>query len=338
VRHALIVLLLLAVSACSNATPTEDTESAAGAETEQTEPPKPVPAELPDVIATINGETLSKAEFEAAVKEVEQRAGSAVPADQRDRVYRDVLEQMISYRLIAQEAASRKIDVSEQEVDSRLAVFKAHFGSEDDFNKALAAQALTLETFRDQTRSEMQMTKLLETEVDSKIDIQPQDVTAFYESNPDQFKEPERVRASHILIMVPPDGDTSAKDTARSKAQDVLKRIRAGGDFAALAKEHSEDPSNAGQGGDLGYFSRGQMVEPFEKAAFSIQPGELSDVVETPFGFHVIKVADRQEGRTLPLDEVRAQLEEFLRNRERQERTSAFVDTLKKKGQVDVGI
>jgi peptidyl-prolyl cis-trans isomerase C len=112
--------------------------------------------------------------------------------------------------------------------------------------------------------------------------------------------------------------------------------VKAGKDFAELAKHYSQDPGSAANGGDLGYFAQGQMVGPFEQAAFALKPGAVSDVVETPFGFHIIKVADHQAARTVPLDEVRPQIEQFLQNQRRQQKTEAFINSLKAKGRVEV--
>lgn len=168
------------------------------------------------------------------------------------------------------------------------------------------------------------------------MSVQPQDLTDFYQQNPDQFEQDERVRASHILIAVPANADVKVKEQARAKAESVLKQIKSGQDFAEAAKRHSQDPGNAQNGGDLGYFTRGQMVGAFERAVFALQPGGVSDVVETPFGFHIVKLAERQPAKTLALDEVRPQLEQFLKERQRQEKTTAFMESLKSKGKIEI--
>ena len=144
------------------------------------------------------------------------------------------------------------------------------------------------------------------------------------------------MRASHILITVAQDADAAAKAQARTKAEQLLKDVKAGKDFAALAKEHSQDPGSAVNGGDLGFFEQGQMVGPFNDAAFSMQPGATSDLIETQFGYHIIRVAEKQAARTIPLDDVRPQVEQFLQNRNREEQTEAFVKALRAKGKVEI--
>lgn len=124
----------------------------------------------------------------------------------------------------------------------------------------------------------------------------------------DRFTEQEQVRASHILIPIAPDADDAGKATARKKAEDVLAKVKAGGDFAALAKENSGDPGSASKGGDLGFFPRGRMVGPFEEVAFSLAPGTVSEIVESPFGLHIIRVDEKKPGGPQPLDQVREEI------------------------------
>ena len=338
VKHGLVFVGLLALlSGCSK---TASTKEAAPASAEQkTEAPvaaKPVPDQLPDVLARINGETVTKAEFEQAVAQLEQRAGRSVPAEQRNQVYRDVLDQLIGFKLLSQEAKARKIEVPAAELEERMNAVKGHFGTPAEFEKALAAQNVTPDKFKEQTLGEIRMGKMMEAEVETKVSVGPADLDDFYKKNPDQFKQPERVRASHILLQVAADADAKKKADVKAKAEGILKKIKAGGDFAELAKKNSEDPGNAPAGGDLGYFTKGQMVGAFERVAFELKPGAVSELVETPFGFHIIKVVDKQDGKTLTLDEVRPQLEQFLKQRQREEKTLAFVKSLKTKGKVEI--
>lgn len=338
--RVLSVVLLVLFSACSKDNAASASANPAARQTAQPPAadakPKPVPAELPDVIARVNGEAIGKFDLERAIKNVEGRAGKPVPADERDRIYRGVLDQLIAYRLLTQEGKSRKIDVPDAEVDARMAQIKQQFPSEDAFKQTLTQQNMTFEQLREDAKNDMRVAKMLEGEVTASVAVQPQDVSAFYEKNPDKFKQGERVRASHILIRTPEKADPKTKEEARTKAAGVLSEVKAGKDFGELAKNHSQDPGSAANGGDLGYFAQGQMVGPFEQAAFALKPGAVSDIVETPFGFHIIKVADKQAARTVPLDEVKPQIEQFLQNQQRQQKTEAFINSLKAKGKVEI--
>jgi peptidyl-prolyl cis-trans isomerase C len=348
VRQHLWVAVLLAAalgcqkapastSAAGNATPAADAKTAANgaAAPAAAEKPKPVPAELPAVLARVNGEAITKAEFEQSVHNLEGRAGRTVPPEQRDEVYRGLLNDMLAFKLLKQEATKRQVALSDQDVETAMKQVQRQFPNEAAFKQAMTAQKLSLAQVRDEARNTMLVQKLLEQEVAGKIEVKPADISAFYEKNPDRFKQPEAVKASHVLIAVPQGSDEAAKKAARAKAEDVLKQARAGTDFAALAKKYSNDAS-APHGGDLGFFPRGQMVPPFEAAAFALEPGKVSDIVETPFGFHVIKVTEKRPARTVPFSEVAAQIEQYLRQEQQQEKTKAFIDQLKTRGKVEV--
>jgi peptidyl-prolyl cis-trans isomerase C len=338
VLRFLSLVAILATVSCTQTPPTQATTNGAAAAgaAAPAEPVKPVPAQLPDVLARVNGEAITRTEFEDAVKSVEARAGGPVPADQRDRILRGILDDLIGFKLLAQEAKARKVDVPDAEIDARINQIKSQFPSEDIFNQMLAERKLTLDAVKADTREDLVIGRMIEGEIASKVAVTPEQVQDFYAKNPNQFQQPERVRASHILIGVPENADAAAKAQARTRAEQVLKDVKAGKDFAALAKQHSSDPGSAANGGDLGFFQQGQMVGPFNDVAFSLKPGSTSELVETQFGFHIIRVAEKQPGRAVPLEEVRTKVEEFLQNQNRQQQTEAFVNTLKAKGKVEV--
>jgi peptidyl-prolyl cis-trans isomerase C len=344
------LLVALVLSACSRSTPasaqTENTAAQTAAQGQtggQAQPPaapaiKPVPAELPDVVARVNGEAISKSDFEKAVQNIEANAGGPVPPDQRDRVYRGVLDQMIGFRLLIQESKNRKTVVPDGELDKRVAQIRSRFPSEEAFKQALEQQNVTVEQLRTDALNDMLVGTMLQAEVAPKVTVTPEQVNDFYQKNPTQFQQPERVRASHILISFPQNADEAAKKEARTKAAEILKEVKAGKDFAALAKQHSTDPGSGSNGGDLGFFQKGQMVPPFEEAAFALKPGETSDLVESQFGVHIIRMVDRQPGRTVPIDEVRPKIQQYLEGQGRQQQTQVFVDALKAKGKIEIFI
>ena len=342
-------LFVLTLVACSRPAPAGDaaatpapgaTPATGAAATGATPaaPAKPVPAQLPDVIARVNGEAISRADFEGAITVAEANAGTSIPPDQRDQVLRNVLDQMVSYRLLIQETRARKLSAPNAEVDARLAQIRGQFPNEEAFTQSMQQQNMTLDRLRTNALNDLLVARLLDAEIAPKVTVTPAQVDEFYKNNPDQFKQPERVRASHILFAFPPDGNDAGRQLARTRAAAVLKDVKGGKDFAELARLHSQDTGSAPNGGDLGYFQAGQMVPPFEKAAFAMKPGQTSDLVESQFGMHIIRVADHQPARTLPLSEVRPQLQQFIQEQKRQELTQAFVEGLKTKGKVEIFI
>jgi peptidyl-prolyl cis-trans isomerase C len=345
VTRLLTLVVAIALAACSRGTPAAASSESPAARADspaQATPPaadapaKPVPAQLPEVVARVNGQSINSGDLQQAVGELEARAGQSMPAEQRDRIVRGVLDQLISYRLLAQESAARKVAVPDADVDARIAQIRSQFPSEQVFTQTLAQRQLTLESLRADIREGMQIDKMIDAEVGRRAAVSAEQVNDFYAKNPSEFQQAEQVHASHILIRVPQDADAAAKEQARARASDVLKAVKAGQDFAALAKEHSQDPGSGPKGGDLGFFERGQMVGPFEQAAFSLALGQSSELVETQFGFHIIKVLEKQTGRTIPLEEVRGKVEEFLLGQNRERETQVLIEALKAKGKVEI--
>ena len=297
---------------------------------------KPMPPQIPDVLARVNGEKVERWEFDNAVKRMEARAGGPVPPDKRDEVLRGVLDQLVAYHLLAQESRARKLPVPDTDVDARLADIRKSFPSEEAFKQGIAAQGLTLDQLKVQSRTSLEVAKVIDTEVNSKVVVADPEVKGFYDQNPDRFKQGDSVHAAHILIGVPQNASAEQKAEAKTKAATVLKTIRAGGDFATLARANSTDPGSAQNGGDLGFFPKGQMTPAFEEAAFKTKPGTTSALVETPFGFHIIKVLERRGPRTVPFAEVSGEIRNFLISGEREKKLEQFVEQVKAKGKVEI--
>jgi peptidyl-prolyl cis-trans isomerase C len=176
--------------------------------------------------------------------------------------------------------------------------------------------------------------QFIDAHIAQKATVSDQEIKTFYESRPALFKQPEQVRASHILIKVEPQADESHKTAARKKIQKIQQRLQKGEDLAALAQEFSQCPSSA-KGGDLGYFRRGQMVKPFEEAAFALKPGEVSDVVETKFGYHLIKVIEKKSETTIAFEDIKDRLEQYLKQEKVQKEVSLYAQKLKEKAKVE---
>ena len=350
VRRAVSIFVIVMLAGCSRSTAAnakpQATATPTPASPQATPPPaaaelpppavKPVPPQLPEIVARVNGEAINKTDLENAVKGLEGRAGGPVPADQRDRVYRGVLDDMIGYKLLVQEAKARKVAVPDADVEAQIAKIRSQFQTDAQFQQALASQKMTLEGVRDDARSEMSVEKLVEGEIAAKVAVQPEAINDFYQKNQDKFQQGPRVRASHILISIPQNADVTVKQQAKTKAEGILKDLKAGKDFAAAAKENSQDPGSAPNGGDLGFFEQGQMVPQFDQVAFTLKPGQMSELVETQFGYHIIKVAEKQETRVVPLEEAKEKIEQYLTDQNRQAQTEAFVNTLKAKAKIEI--
>ncbi|MEN3338502.1 MAG: peptidyl-prolyl cis-trans isomerase [Acidobacteriota bacterium] len=298
-------------------------------------PVKPVPAQLPEVLARVNGEAVKKADLDRLIKNMEMSANQPIPPERRDEILRRALDQLVTYTVLSQETRARKVTVTDAEIDSNLKQMQSQFPNEAEFTKALAARGTTLERLRADARVDMSINRMVEAEVASTPPPTDAQAREFYDKNPDKFKQEEAIRASHILIPADEKADEATKKKARAEADEVLKELKAGGDFAELAKKHSKD-SSAAQGGDLNFFPKGQMVPAFDQAAWALKPGEISDVVTTPFGFHIIKVTERRPASTVPFDQVSGRIKEYLAQQQKQERASAFIESLKQKAKIEV--
>jgi len=290
---------------------------------------------LPAIVAKVNGEDVQKWEVEAALKQAEASAGGPVPADKRDAVLRSILDEIVTYHLLAQEAHGRKMDVSETDLDAEMLKIRQDFQTEDAYKQALLLQGVTVEQLRDVTRRSLQARKLVDAEVTTKITVQDADVDAFYNQNIDRFKQGDTVRASHIYLRVAPDAQPSEKNQKRAAAAELLKQLRAGADFAKVARENSDD-GTAANGGDLGFFGKGDMPPDFEKVAFSLKPGTMSGVVELQTGLHIIKVVERRGPRTAPLAEVRDNVKQFLLDGQRQTKLDQLLGQIKAKSKIQI--
>lgn len=297
---------------------------------EETQPPT-------DKAVVVNGTVITQAELDSQMKIVIDRlraSGRLPDVSQLDQIRSQVLENLIARELLYQESQKKGIKISEEEVNKQLINVKAQFPNEAEFNNALIRMNLTEASIKEKLQRDLALKKLIEDEVAPKVTVSDSDIRAFYENNPETFKQPERVKASHILIKVDPKADASQKAEAQKKIDSVQAKLQKGEDFGALAKEYSEGPTGP-KGGDLGYFTRGQMVKPFEEAAFAMKPGEVSGMVETRFGYHLIKVTDKTPEGTMPYDDVKERLGEFLKQQKIQEEINVYVKSLEEKAKIE---
>ena len=301
-------------------------------------PSKPVPAVLPAVVARVNGQDVTKADFEKMIKGAESNLGMPIPAEARDDILRRLLDQLVVQTLLEQEAKARGLTATEADVDAMLKEVRQRFSTQQEFDAALKERGMTLAGLRQDAGRDITANKVIDAELSALPGPTDDEVRDYYAKNADKFTEQETVRASHILITAARDADAATKAKARATIDSVLEKAKAGQDFAALAKEFSQDPGSGAQGGDLNYFRRGMMVPEFNDAAFALQPGQMSDVVTTQFGYHLIKVTDRKPGRVVPFDEAAPRIRQFLAGPKKQERRNAFIEELKKKSKIEVFI
>ncbi|MEQ1861589.1 MAG: peptidylprolyl isomerase [Chthoniobacteraceae bacterium] len=315
-------------------------------------PAKPAPAaaapaapaapafELKDPLATVDGAPVTIADVEKVLTTILAQQGATiaqVPAEMKPQLYRQVLDGVIVERLVTREAA--KLEVTDAEMEAEFTKFKGQFPTEDEMKAQLAKGGQTPESIRVEIRRFLQQNRWLEAQVKDKSAVTDADAEAFYKGNPEQFKTPEQVRASHILIKCEKEAAEAEVKAKTEAAVKVLARVKKGEDFATLAGELSEDPSAKENKGDLNFFGREQMVPEFSEAAFAMKKGDVSAApVRSQFGFHVIKVTDRKEAGTMPFDEAKPKLIGFLGEQKRKTETGKVLTALREKATVKVNL
>ena len=264
--------------------------------------------------AEINGVVITKEQFNKELNihlDRVARQGRQLPESQLAGLKKNILDGLIERELLYQESKKEGIKVQQQAVDGQLADIKKRFPSEEQFKAALTQMNLTEVEVRMQIERGLAIRELIDQRITNKITITDAQTKDYYDNNPQLFKQPEQVKASHILIKVDAGAAEAQKKVARKKIETVQQKVKSGDDFAQLAKEYSDGPSKT-RGGDLGYFQRGQMVKPFEDAAFSMQKNEVSGVVETRFGYHIIRLDEAREGYHKTFEQVKPMIMQEL--------------------------
>ena len=288
-------------------------------------------------VAVVNGVVIARIQFDKELKvhlERVSRQGRQITDDQMEELKKDIIEGLIEREVLYQESQKAGIKIADQKVDDQVAAIKKRFPNEEEFKKALAGMGLTEEDVREQIQHGLAIRELIDQKVANKVVITDEETKAYYDANPQLFNQPEEVKASHILIKVEPTADDATKAAARKKVEELQQKLKDGGDFAELAKENSEGPSNA-RGGDLGYFKRGQMVKPFEDVAYSMKIDEVSDLVETRFGYHLIKVYDKKPEQTLAYADVKDKIAQRLKQEKVEKDATLYVEDLKKGAKIE---
>jgi peptidyl-prolyl cis-trans isomerase C len=284
-------------------------------------------------VASVNGSMISAEDLDREFRMLEKRMaqqGRSLSGADIGEVRGQVLENLINLELLAQESQNQNIRIEDPAVEQQFNAFRSRFQDDAEFDRVLSEMAFTKEEIRAKIRETLAVRKLISQKVQQGLSVSDEELRSFYQENRSVFQQPEKVRARHILVKVDPETD---KEMARKTIDAARDRLVKGEDFAAVAREVSEGPS-APQGGDLGFFGRGQMVKPFEEAAFSLETGEISPVVETRFGYHVLQVTDREPEKTLAFDEVKDRLEQVLLNEKTKEGTDRYIEELRESAEI----
>lgn len=288
-------------------------------------------AELVDKVAiVVNDEIITDREIERQLAPIYERYKMMYSGNQLieklEEARQNVAQQMIEDRLLYSEAKKQNIEVAERDVDVKVQEVVNNLGSREKLDQALIEQQLTLKDLKDRYRQQLMTRKLIDKKMGGDIMITPVEIDNYYNKNLSEFMQPERVRIKNILISIRKFPDPQK---ALSLARDIAKRLREGCEFDGLAKMYSDGPGAAG-GGDMGYVNKGDLLPEIENVIFSLKPGETSGIVQTSLGYHIFKLEETQEPKTLPFSEVRRQVEMAIYKSKVDARIKGWIEGLKK--------
>lgn len=331
---ALASLLFALVASCTQAQEAKQTPKDPSAATQAAKPDSPV-------VVRLLGESITEKEVLAAIDDLARR--NQLPPQQMQQkdtlLFKDALDNLIGMVLLRNEGKEKKITADTAKVEEAYKDFVKRFPSEDEYKKALIAQGMTEMELHRNIEQNLVYQQLIDQAVKDIPAPAEVEIKKFYDDNPQYFSAPEQVHAAHILLKT----DNKAAPEKKAEAKAKLEALRADIEskkisFSDAAAKYSEDPGSAQNGGNLGFFPRGQMVKPFEDAAFSTKPDTLTPVIETQFGYHLINVIELKPAGKTPLEQAKNNIKDFLDRRAKQDAVQKYIADLRQKAKVETVI
>jgi len=290
------------------------------------------------VIAKVGDRAITQQELNREMEVIRKRfeeKGRQISDAQLSEIHDEVLDRMVRRELLYNACKKDGVTVEQSEVDANYQMIRARYPNDDDFKKMLAGLHLSEELIKKDIGREMAIKKYIDKKFVKNTTVSDEESKAYYEKTKENFRQPESLHASHILIKVDEGASEEAKAAAKKKIEEIRKQIEDGADFAEMAKKNSEGPSST-KGGDLGFFRRGQMVKPFEDAAFALKPGEVSDIVLTRFGYHIIKLQEKNEESVVAFDMIKDRISQYLIQEKVQKKVNDLIETLKTENPITI--
>ena len=314
------------------------TGAAKAAEQEEIPPAGPN-ALYPALVARVNGKAVLGRDLEQRVRAELATIGSPAWKDLREDYKNEVtirnLSLLVGDELIYQKATAGGVAASPEEIQAEFDKVAKTYPSDAALNVELANRGMDRRALSLALARDLVISKYVQENITKKLIVTPAEVADYYKLHPDEFKHPNLIRSSHILITAPAGATPEQEKALRMRAETLLERARKGEDFAKLAKDNSMDPS-ASQGGDIGLTEKGELEAAYEDAAEKLKVGEISGVVRTSYGFHIIKLTDRKKAGIASLDEVRTQLNDFLKGQKEDVELEKLIKTLQSQAKIDI--
>lgn len=293
------------------------------------------------VIAVVNNEPIVQSELDVVLRPIYEEYRSKFKGQQLirklDEVRQKLLNQLIEDRLVLQEAEKRGIEIEETAMDRKMEEFKKRFKSEQEMEQALASEGITLKRLRERFRKQMMIRALHDIEIRSRIVVSPLEIEEYYHNHPEEFSRPLRLRIRSITIRKSEEARTKGltDEVAKERIEEARQRVLAGEDFGKVAREISED-NNASEGGLTDWIRPGEMIRPIDEVLFKLEEGQISEVIETPVGYHFFQIVARDPGRQKPLEEARDEIYAKLYYQKSQARFREWMEELKRKAYISI--
>lgn len=289
-------------------------------------------------VATVNGVAILKKDFERDVRRLQEALltrGRPLTCDQIHSINQEVLESMIRRELLYQESKKAGIRVDPREIDREIEDLKKQYLSDAEYRRDLNQRNITEAELRSHVERTLSVQKYIDQSFKNRVEVSDGEMITYYENNLPLFRRPHQVRVSHLLIQTDPKEDPSRKREARQKIERIQREIKQGKEFEKLAREHSDGPTRA-SGGDLGYIRMGQLDKELEKVVFNLKIGELSEIVETEYGFHLFKLVDKKPETILAYENVKDGIRQTLLMEKAKLEADQFARTLRDKADVAI--
>jgi peptidyl-prolyl cis-trans isomerase C len=289
-----------------------------------------------EAVASVNGVLVPRTFLVREVRRFEEQArgdGQVLDEGRQAELVRQALRTLVDMELLYQESRRRGFQVAPESIEAQIGALRSRFSGDGEFETALRQMGFGQGELSVELERQLGIQEMIDGAIAPEVSVSEEESRQFYADHPGYFIVPEQVRARHILIRCSPDDSEQQKASARARLEDIRRRVAAGEDFGELARELSEDGSGA-EGGELGFFQRGEMVPAFSEAAFALKVGELSEPVLTEFGYHLIQVTEGRAESVLPYEEVAADLVEFLHHGKVMDRLEQLASELRVRAEV----
>ena len=304
--------------------------------------------QIPAVVAKVNGVDIISGPVKLELNRVLKRFGKPMNPKQKGEVIRGIIDKEVVRELVYQDGKSKNIEVDAASVEKELQAIQKPYADEKEFVAALKERGITRDDLRHSIEVDIFARKLLDEKIKGQVTVSDADVKKYYEDNQKNYNRPESYRVQHIFIAVfPPE---EAKNTPREellkrkdemikaaelKIDNVLKEVNSGGDFPALAKKYSHDGGSADKDGDLGFVYKGYFDPAFDEAVAKLKPMEVSGVVKTEFGYHIIKLLEKRLPEVAPFSEMEKTIQQHLYNLQAKKKVQSYLDELKKNAKIE---